>query len=169
MSILLEQQLPGVQQGGLNTNKATVLGSTLAVTGVATFAVSPVFNGGRASTIVTTALVGTTVVLTAANSGTTYLQAATSGTPSFTLPAAAAGLEFAFITTSTTAGYTITTGTTSVIHAKTSATGTAITSSATTGAITNTQGTAVVGDYLALVCDGTNWYMKGQSGIFAAS
>lgn len=36
MSILLEDYLPPVQSAGLNTNKAVVLGSTLAVTGAIT-------------------------------------------------------------------------------------------------------------------------------------
>jgi hypothetical protein len=168
MSILVENTLNEIQYaGGINSNKPVVLGSTLAVTGVATFTSAPIFNGGRASVVVTTPLVGATIVLTAANSGTTYIQASTSGTPSFTLPAAASGLDFSFITGSTTNGYTITTGTASVINAKTSASGTAIQSTATTGTIVNTQATAVVGDYLSLICDGTNWWMKGQSGIFA--
>ena len=48
---------------------------------------------------------------------------------------------------------------------KTTATGTAI--SGTT--LTNTQGTAVVGDCITLVCDGTNWIGVSQTGIFAAS
>ena len=172
MSILLEQTENEVlYAGGINTNKPVVFGSTLAVTGAVTItgalAVTGTITGPRTSNVVTTALVGATVVLTAANSGTTYIQASTSGTPSFTLPAAASGLEFTFITGSTTNGYTITTGTASVINAKTSASGTAIQSTATTGTIVNTQGTAVVGDVLGLICDGTNWWMKVQSGIFA--
>jgi len=152
MSILVENTLNEIQSaGGINSNKPVVLGSTLAVTGastftgVVTFTSTPVFNGGKGNVVVTTPLVGATIVLTAANSG----------------------LDFSFITGSTTNGYTITTGTASVINAKTSATGTAIQSTATTGTIVNTQATAVVGDYLSLICDGTNWWMKGQSGIFA--
>ena len=174
MALLMETMFNEVQlAGGINSNKPVVLGSTLAVAGATTItgalAVTGTITGPRASNVVTTALVGATVVLTAANSGTTYLQASTSGTPSFTLPAPASGLEFTFITTSTTNGYTVTTGTAAVIHAKTTASGTAITSTATTGAITNTQGTAVVGDVLGLISDGTNWWMTKQTGIFAAS
>lgn len=108
------------------------------------------------------ALVGATVVLTAADSGTVLVNRSTSGSPSWTLPAAANGLWFTFVVANTTAGFTVTGGT---IKAKTSATGTAI--SGTT--LTNTQGTAVVGDTITLVCDGTNWVMTSQSGIFAAS
>lgn len=61
MSLLLETYVPVVQEGGLNTNKATVLGSTLNVTGLATF------SGGTAST--GTSSVGTIVGSTQALSG----------------------------------------------------------------------------------------------------
>jgi hypothetical protein len=61
MSLLLETYVPVVQEGGLNTNKATVLGSTLAVTGLATF------SGGTSST--GTSTVGTIVGSTQALSG----------------------------------------------------------------------------------------------------
>lgn len=61
MSLLLETYVPVVQEGGLNTNKATVLGSTLSVTGVATFL------GGTSST--GTSTVGTIVGSTQALSG----------------------------------------------------------------------------------------------------
>src|ERR1035437_1305444 len=87
-----------------------------------------------------------TVVLTAALSGTTYIMSASSGTPAFTLPAVASGLEFSFITANTTAGFTVNTGTAALIHAKTAKAGTAITSTATSGTLINTQGTAIVGD-----------------------
>lgn len=113
-------------------------------------------------TVVQNALVGTTVVLTAADSGKVYENRSTSGTPSFTLPTAANGLYFTFVVTSTSAGFTVTGGT---IKAKTNAAGTAI--SGTT--LTNTQGTAVVGDTITLNCDGTNWVMTAQSGVFAAT
>ncbi|MGH3431039.1 MAG: hypothetical protein ACRDQZ_26295 [Mycobacteriales bacterium] len=76
---------------------------------------------------------------------------------------------FTFVVTSTSAGFALFTGTASVIHAKTSVTGVAIASTATTGKITNTHGTAVVGDTITVVCDGTDWRMTAQSGVFAAS
>jgi hypothetical protein len=168
MSQLLENNLPVVQQGGLNTDKAVVLGSTLSVagtstfTGVATFTATPVFSSGTTRTVTQNALVGATVVLTAADSGGVFINRSTSGTPSWTLPTAAAGLTYTFYVANVTAGFTVTGGT---IKAKTSATGTAI--SGTT--LTNTQGTAVVGDNITLVCDGTNWVAVSQSGIFAAA
>lgn len=49
MAQLLENNLPVVQQGGLNTDKAVVLGSTLAVTGATTFS-STTTSAGVAST-----------------------------------------------------------------------------------------------------------------------
>ena len=160
---LIENHLPVVKFNGLNTNTAVVFGSTLAVTGVVTFTAAPVFNGGQtATTVVQSALVGATVALTAAQSGGVFINRATSGSPSWTLPTNVAGLMYTFTVASTTAGFTVTGGT---IKAKTTATGTAI--SGTT--LTNTQATAVVGDTITLVADGTNWVMTHQSGIFAAT
>jgi hypothetical protein len=119
-------------------------------------------NSSSSRAVTQSALVGATVALTAADSGGVFINRSTSGSPSWTLPAAAAGLHYTFYTANTTAGFTVTGGT---IKAKTNATGTAI--SGTT--LTNTQGTAVVGDCITLVCDGTNWISVGQTGIFAAS
>lgn len=173
MTVLLEDQLPGVKADGLQTNKAVVLGSTLSVastsafTGVATFTAAPVFTAGATGasplrTVTNSALVGATVAITAAQCGQTFNNRATSGSPSWTLPTAANGLWYTFTVSDVTAGFTITGGT---IVAKTAATGTAITGTT----LTNTQGTAVVGDTITLVCDGTSWRMVAQSGIFAAS
>lgn len=173
MSYLFENQNPAVLANGFNTNKAVALGSTvaitgavtmastLAVTGAVTFSTAP--TGPRVSTTTNSATVGATVVLTAAQSGGVFINASTSGSPSWTLPAAANGLEYTFICANTTTGFTVTAAGT--IYAKTSATGTAI--SGTT--LTNTQATAVVGDSITLVSDGTGWRMKSQSGIFAAA
>lgn len=119
-------------------------------------------SGPTSRPVSQSALVGATVVLTAAQSGSVLINRSTSGSPSWTLPTAAAGLYFTFVVSNVTAGFTVTGGT---IKAKTTATGTAI--SGTT--LTNTQGTAVVGDTITLVCDGTNWVMTSQSGIFAAA
>lgn len=156
-----------VKQNGFNTDKAVSFGSTLAVTGVATFTAAPVFTAGIPTgavlrTVTDSALVGATVALTAAQSGQTFNNRSTSGSPSWTLPTAANGLWYTFTVSDATTGFTVTGGT---IKAKTTATGTAI--SGTT--LTNTQGTAVVGDTITLVCDGTVWRMVSQSGIFAAA
>lgn len=158
MTVLFENYEPVVQQNGFNTNKPVILGSTLAVTGVATFTVAP--TGPTSRLITDSALVGATVVLTSTQSGQVFNNRSTSGSPSWTLPTAANGLWFTFTVSDVTTGFTITGGT---MKYKTTATGTAI--SATT--LTNTQGTAVVGDTITLVCDGTVWRMVAQSGIFA--
>lgn len=150
----------------IQTTSNLTVGGTSTFTGVATFTAAPVFtvpaSGPSARPVQQSALVGATVVLTAADSGSVLENRSTSGSPSWTLPTNAAGLYFTFVVTSVSAGFTVTGGT---IKAKTSATGTAI--SGTT--LTNTQGTAVVGDTITLVADGTNWVMIAQSGIFAAS
>lgn len=152
----------------IQTTSSLAVGTTSTFTGVATFTAAPVFNaapsfaGGVTRPVSQSALVGATVVLTAADSGSVLINRSTSGSPSWTLPTNAAGLYFTFVVANVTAGFTVTGGT---IKAKTSASGTAI--SGTT--LTNTQGTAVVGDTITLVADGTNWVMVAQSGIFAAS
>jgi hypothetical protein len=152
------------------TNKPATFGSTVAITGATTITgaltVTGAISGPRVTTFVTSALVGATVALTASQSSGTFQNVSTSGSPSWTLPAASKGLEFTFLTGNITAGFTITCADSAVIHAKTSATGSAIT---TTTTLTNTQATAVVGDAIQLVCDGTNWWIKAQTGIFAAS
>ena len=160
MSVFIEDYIPVVKYQGLNTAKNVTMTGTLAVTGAVTFTTAP--TGPIITTVNQNALVGATVVLTAAQSGQVFVNRSTSGTPSWTLPTAANGLEFTFYTASTTAGFTVTGGT---IKVKTSATGTAV--SGTT--LTNTQATAVVGDCITLVCDGTNWIGVSQTGIFTAA
>ncbi len=161
----LRTKLPVTLSG---TGATLAVGGTSAFTGVATFTVAPVFtvapSGPQTRTVTDSAAVGATVVLTAAQSGQVFKNASTSGSPSWTLPTCANGLVYTFLCGNTTAGFTITGA--QVIHAKTSATGTAITSTTT---ITNTQGTAVVGDALTIVGDGTAWWVTAQTGIFAAS
>lgn len=172
---LLEKYIEVVRMDGLNTNKNVNIGTA----GAGSSATLSVGSGGINSTgtitatggtsgltspVVQSALVGATVALTAAQSGGTFQNRSTSGSPSWTLPTCANGLEYTFTTANTTAGFTVTGA--QVIHAKTSATGTAIT---TTTTLTNTQGTAVVGDAITIVGDGTAWWITAQTGIFAAS
>lgn len=173
VSTTIESALPVVQYQGLNTLKAsnlagvlvdtsgnTTIPGTLAVTGATSFTVAP--TGPNLRTTNTNALVGATVVLTAAQSGQVFINRSTSGTPSWTLPTAADGLWYTFVCANTTAGFTVTGGT---IFAKASATGAAITGTT----LTHTQATAVVGDSITLVCDGTSWRMVAQAGTFAAA
>lgn len=154
----------------LENVNANVASGDYTWSGTNTYTGSNIFTGtvtmaGTVGSIVQSALVGATVVLTAADSGKMFFNRSTSGSPSWTLPAATtAGLRYTFICANTTAGFTVTGA--QVIHAKTSATGTAIT---TTTTLTNTQATAVVGDVIQIVSDGSVWWMVHQTGIFAAS
>lgn len=151
-----------VRQGDNTLTGNNTFSGTNTFSGVTSFTGAVTTTGGIKRPVTQSALVGATVVLTAADSGGVFINRSTSGSPSWTLPTNAAGLYFTFVVANVTAGFTVTGGT---IKAKTSATGTAI--SGTT--LTNTQGTAVVGDTITLVADGTNWVAVSQSGIFAAS
>ena len=167
MAVKLEQMFNEIQQQGVNTDKNVCFGGTLAVTGVATFTAAPVFTAAPSGalplrTVVQSALVGATVALTTAQNGYTFENRSTSGTPSWTLPTASNGLWFTFTCANTTAGFTVTGGT---IFAKANPAGAAITGTT----LTHTQGTAVVGDSITLVCNGTAWYAVAQGGTFAAA
>lgn len=163
MALNIESSVPVVKYNGLNTDLACDLAGILIDTsGNITFPGSVSYTTGLVRTVAQSALVGATVVLTAAQSGAVLINRSTSGSPSWTLPTNVAGLYYTFVTANVTAGFTVTGGT---IKAKTNAAGTAI--SGTT--LTNTQATAVVGDTITIVADGTNWVMVAQSGIFAAS
>jgi membrane protein implicated in regulation of membrane protease activity len=159
----IEDYYPLVKEAGeLRTAKPVVFESTLTLTGALTHTAPPVYSGGVTQTVNINALVGATIVLTAAMSGSLNINRSTSGTPSWTLPTAAAGLWYDFLVTSTTAGFTVTGGT---IFARANPNGASVTGTT----LTNTQGTAVVGDHVRLVCDGTSWRGTAQTGIFAAS
>lgn len=151
----------------LTLGQDLVVGGTSTFTGVATFTAAPVFTAAptgpqTATTVVFSALVGATVVLTAAQSGGVFINRSTSGSPSWTLPTNVAGLMYTFLTSNTTAGFTVTGGT---IFAKASATGASVTGTT----LTNTQATAVIGDAITLVADGTSWRIVAQTGVFAAA
>jgi hypothetical protein len=152
----------------LTLGENLVVGGTSTFTGVATFTAAPVFNaapsfaGGVTRPVTLSALVGATVVLTAAMSGGVFTNRSTSGSPSWTLPTAAAGLNYTFTVSNVTAGFTVTGGT---IFAKAAADGASVTGTT----LTNTQATAVIGDSIELICDGTSWRVINQTGIFAAS
>ena len=149
-----------------NTQVAGTFGSTGAATFSSSVAVTGAMSAGsQTEKTQNSAAAGATVVLTAADSGKTLINVSTSGSPSWTLPTAANGLYFTFVCGNTTAGFTVTSST-AVIHFKTSASGTVLTSTTT---LTNTQGTAIVGDFISIISDGTAWWMTGISGIFAAS
>lgn len=159
-------KLPVVLSG---TAATLTVGGTSTFTGAATFTANPVFSAGITPPTLATGLVGATVVLTAAQSGTILYNNSTSGTPQWTLPAAAVGLIFYSVTTSTTNAIKFFTGTTSVIRGHTTAAGTVITSTATTGTFLNTQATAVKADSCTLWCDGTDWFATSEVGIWAVT
>lgn len=169
MSLYAENTLNEIQVAGgyfsqkpINTTNTLAAGNTT-ITGTIT-ATGPI-SGPRTSTVTNSATVGATVVLTNAQSGQVNINVSTSGSPSWTLPVGLSGTRFTFICGNTTAGFTVTNAT-QVIHFKTSASGTVLTSTTT---LTNTQATAIVGDFIDLICDGTAWWMTAISGIFAAS
>lgn len=160
-----------VQTLGLNTNKATNLGSTLNVEGVATFAVTPVFTAGVPRGFTTTT--ADTIAITAAQTGTVFLATKSSATQVFTLPAAAAGLNYTFIC-GHASGEILVNPTGSIATTFTSFT--AVGASPTTGITTlsagtgfkNTAATNAIGDSIVVISDGTNWFGIGiTSGIWA--
>lgn len=169
-SQLAENYIPIVKyNGGFQT--ALPIQTSSDITGVVVTGTTGAFtdltvtnpiSGPRTSPVVLSDLVGATVALTAAQSGYTFINRSTSGSPSWTLPTAAAGLMYTFTVSNVTTGFTVTGGT---IFAKASATGASVTGTT----LTNTQATAVIGDSITLVCDGTSWRVVSQTGIFAAS
>lgn len=146
----------------LTLGEDLVVGDDATITGDLTVSGAFTPSGGVTRPIVQSALVGATVALTAAQSGTVFINRSTSGSPSWTLPTAAAGLYYTFTVANTTAGFTVTGGT---IFARANPNGASVTGTT----LTNTQATAVIGDSVTLVCDGTSWRAISQIGIFAAA
>jgi len=117
----------------------------------------------------------TTVTLTVAQSGTTFFLNST-GVGAIVLPAVstAAGVEYRFIAKNTTADCTITTGNThenimygSVVLGVTGADDTAQEIPASAEDTITVDTTALVGDWLRLCSDGTNWYVSGYTAAAA--
>lgn len=146
----------------LTLGEDLVVGDDATISGDLTVTGSFSPNGGTTRPVTLSALVGATVALTAAQSGGVFINRSTSGSPSWTLPTAAAGLWYTFTTSNTTAGFTVTGGT---IFARANPNGASVTGTT----LTNTQATAVIGDSVTLVCDGTSWRAISQIGIFAAA
>lgn len=153
---------------------AVVFDETLLVTGVATFTVAPVFSASiEFANGVTSQIEATTVetdTVTAADSGRVYVQTRASTTVTYTLPNAAAGLEYTFVCGDAASEILIDVQTGDAIVTKIHAAenGTALAPAAGTG-IKNTAGTNVAGDYIKLAClDGTTWYGVGMTGLWAS-
>lgn len=172
MSVKLETMFNEIQQQGVNTDKNVSLGGTLSVTGVATFAATPVFTAGIPRGFSTTT--ADTIAVAAADTGKVYLATKSSATQTFTLPAVAAGLTYTFIC-GHASGEILINPTGSVVFTVTSfaAVGadadTAIVTTAAGTGIKNTAATNAIGDSVTLVSDGVGWYGIGiTSGIWAS-
>lgn len=181
MSIYIEDQLPVVKYEGLNTAKATSLGSTLAVTGAATLsstlAVAGITNTGAMVGSRMNVVRGTdaTYTLTTALSGTVYVATKTSATQTYTLPAVAtAGVYFTFICGHASGEILITPQASEAIVVTTFAAvgadaDTAIVAPTAGTGIKNTAATNAIGDSITLVSDGVQWNGVGiSSGIWAS-
>lgn len=123
-----------------------------------------------ANTGVISAASGTTA-LTAAQSGSIVVNTGTSATTTFTLPAAAAGLNYCFVEDGNAAGELLVgvTGTNTVVGKTHGAEdGAGIATAASTG-IKNTAATNVRGDFACLVAlNTTTWLMTSVAGIWAS-
>lgn len=108
-----------------------------------------------------------TATYTDADSGKIVIATKGSATQTFTLPAAAAGLEFTFVCGHASGEILIDQAGSEVINCKASEGGAAVATAAGTG-IKNTAATNVLGDSITLVSDGTSWYATNQSGIWAS-
>ena len=104
----------------------------------------------------------TSHVLDMGDSGKTYLLNGASAARTITLPAVQGGLRFKFITTDVTTASTIATneGTALIKGGILLATAWETLAGTTITASTSN----VVGDWIELICDGTYWYISGQSG-----
>ena len=163
---------PAMKAGAVVDAQSVTIGETLAVTGIATFAVAPVFTANPISFFQTEASEGA-ITVTAAQTGGTFLATKGSATQTYTLPAVAAGLKYTFICGHASGEILIDQVSTEVIimtafTAVGSDADTAIvTTSAGTG-IKNTAATNAIGDSITLVSDGVGWYGVGiASGIWA--
>lgn len=114
-------------------------------------------------------VVTTTNVIAATESGTTFVLNSATGFVS-TLPAVASGLECTFIvggTPPSSGNHTVVTATGDIIHglvlyAPTDDAG-AVDDNANTVSFVASQ--AQEGDWVTLVCDGTNWLVRGQAQV----
>ena len=101
-------------------------------------------------------------VLDMGDSGKTYLLNGADAARTITLPKVKAGLRFKFIATDVTTASTIATGEGTALIKGGILLSTAWETLAGTTITATTNN--VVGDWIELVCDGTYWYISGQSG-----
>jgi hypothetical protein len=117
------------------------------------------------------AVISGTLALTASDTGRTFT-VGKGAAYTITLPALAAGLQFTFISGATAAnlvaigtGTAAQAGPTIIFGTWRQLSGVATVSAGT--ATVNFTATSVLGDEIRMWCDGTNWYVKGDS--FAAA
>lgn len=123
-----------------------------------------VAGSGNAAMVATNAA---TETLTATDSGRVTICTRTSTTQVFTLPVAALGLVFQFVTTSAASEVLVNPGNASdVFQIKATNDGASVVTAAGVG-IKNTAATNVVGDSIWLVGNVGGWISVGQSGIWA--
>lgn len=111
-----------------------------------------------------------TKLVEAAESGSVFVQTRSSTTVTYTLPPAAAGLEYTFVCGHADSEILITPASGDAIVTKIHASndGTALAPAAGTG-IKNTAATNVAGDFIRIVSlDGTTWYGVGMAGVWAS-
>ena len=144
---------------------------TLAVTGNETVAGALTVTGAitgtvtGASTLEPTTAGPTSGALTAAMSGRLCIGVVDAV---YTLPAPTAGVWYTIVTGVASAGTgLVVTATSTLIQGKTTSAGTTAITNATS--ITNSGASDVVGDYVTIRSDGTNWWVVGQSGTYAGS
>lgn len=92
MSLLLENNIPTVMLGGLNTNKNAAFGGTLAVTGTSAFTGLATFTAGIQSLVANIgghaakAAINSTATATAAQVATGYITSTSASATTITLP-----------------------------------------------------------------------------------
>ena len=126
---------------------------------------------GTVTGVAATEVVLATNVITAAESGTTYFLSAVAGFTS-TLPAPAIGLQFRFIvlTPPTSNGYLIVTNASGNVMSGTHSVTATGGGAAIAGAdlITLVANSAILGDRVDVICDGTNWNVTAFSTLKAS-
>jgi hypothetical protein len=174
MPILLEDHLPVVKYNGLNTAKAVDFTGTFSLNSTAVTATAAEINSAADVSARAVAVTDAATAILAANSGKPHLVANVSADRIFTLPTAAAGLDFEFIATVIAADghdWIISTGADanfylgSIVHVDTDsdAAGDEVVVVSGDGnsnsklQINVPQG----GTRVRVVCDGTNWIVSG--------
>lgn len=164
--VLIETDQAGVYQ--LSFEEASLDGATYPSLAASIVTGTSKIAGSGAQAIVSNSSAGPTVY-TAQDSGVLTVCTRTSTTQTFTLPVAAAGLIYGFVTTSAASEVLINPGNgTDVFQIKATVDqGASVVTAAGVG-IKNTAATNVVGDLIWLVGITGVWVMTGQSGIWAS-